>query len=70
MMSLRIKPQYKDTVIAFQDSGVALYKRSCLQLIDLALLAHSSKDPSILKFFEELPTVSELKKMKMQELEI
>lgn len=69
-MSLRIKQQYKDTVIAFQRSGVSLSKRTPLELIDLALLALSSKNPSILRYFEELPSERELKKMKMQQLEI
>lgn len=68
-MDIQIKRQYQNTVIAFQDSGVPLKQRTQLQLIDLALLAHSSGDRMIENFFEYLPSVSALNKMKMQLLE-
>lgn len=62
---LRIKEQYKNTVIAFQNSGVSLSKRTDVELIDLALLAHSSGDEMIKNYFEHLPSVPALNKMKM-----
>lgn len=68
---LRIKQEYRNTVIAFQDSGVALYKRPFIQLIDLAILAHRSKDETLIRLFETpMPSVVELKKMKMMQLEV
>jgi hypothetical protein len=69
-MPLKIKPQYKDTVIAFQDNGIALDKRTQKELIDLALLAHSSQDKMLMDFFELLPSVAELSRTKMQLLEV
>lgn len=68
--NIRIKQEYLNTVIAFKDSGVALYKRPLIHLIDLALLAHRSKDSSIIKLFEVLPSEYELKRMKMMQLEV
>lgn len=61
-----IKPTYQDTVIAFGNSGIVLSKRPHEDLIDLALMAHSSRDPTLLKLFENLPTVDQLKRLKME----
>jgi hypothetical protein len=66
---LTIYPIYDNTVIAFNNSGVVLKDRSQSDLIDLAIMARESGDRSLIKLFEALPELSELRNMKMQEIE-
>lgn len=64
-MKLTIKPQYGDTVIGFNNSGVVLKDRTQCDLIDLAIMAHQSQDPTLLKLFDALPALGELQRAKM-----
>lgn len=66
---LTIYPIYHNTVIAFNNSGVVLKDRSQSDLIDLAIMARESGDPTLLKLFETLPELPELRIMKMREIE-
>lgn len=61
-----IKTEFRNTVIGFNNSGIVLSKRSEEDLIDLAIMAHSSGNPSLLILFETLPSIDELKKAKME----
>ncbi len=61
-----IKQDYLNTVIGFNNSGVVLKERSQEDLVDLAIMAHKSQDPGLLKLFEVLPSLDALKKMKME----
>lgn len=60
---LSIKPEHKNAIIAFDKSGrVSLGNRTQESLRNLAILALESRDPSLLKLFQEpLPSLSELK---------
>jgi hypothetical protein len=66
---LSIYPAFNNTVIAFNNSGVVLKDRSYSDLIDLAIMALESGDKSLLKLFENLPELTELRTMKMREIE-
>lgn len=63
---ITIKAVYRDTVIAYNNSGVSLNRRSQEDLIDLGILAHSSGDPSLLVLFEKLPSLDQLKRAKLE----
>lgn len=69
MTEILIKPQYHDTVIAFNNSGVVLSKRSQQDLVDLGIMAHRSQNPTLLKLFENLPTLPELQQLKLWKIE-
>lgn len=69
MTEILIKPQYHDTVIAFNNSGVVLSKRSQQDLVDLAIMAHRSQNPNLLNLFENLPTLQELQHLKLSRIE-
>lgn len=62
---ITITPQHHNTVIAFNNSGVVLKDRSLADLIDLGIMAHQSKNPTILCVFEKLPDLATLLKMKL-----
>lgn len=65
-----IKKSHTNTVIAFNNSGIPLNRRSQSDLIDLAIMGRKSKNPLILNAFEEpLPSLDELIKMKMKSIE-
>ena len=67
---LKIKSSHKDTVIAFNNSGIPLGKRSQADLLDLAIMAQESGHKSLLDAFEDtLPTIEELRKKKMASIE-
>src|SRR5688500_11322082 len=61
-----IKPEFKKSRVAFGNSALPLGSRSQEELIDLALLAHSSQDTSLLRLFEKLPSAEVLKASKMK----
>lgn len=65
-MAVKIKKEYASTVIAFGNSGLPLGQRD--DLSDLAIIAHQSKDPSLLKLFETLPSLEDLQREKVQAL--
>lgn len=61
MAEVRIKEEFKKTIIAFGGGGkVALGERKDLD--KLAILAHESRDPTLLNLFESLPSLEELKR--------
>jgi hypothetical protein len=62
---VKIKNEYLRTVVAFGSNGFCLERRTYDELIDLAIMSYNNKSLQI--FFEmPLPTVEELKNMKMQ----
>jgi hypothetical protein len=63
---VKIRPEYNNTVIGFNNSGVVLKNRSEKDLVDLAIMARNSKDPSLLKLFESLPDLHTLKFQKLK----
>lgn len=66
---LEIKKSHKDTVIAFNNSGVPLGKRSQADLLDLAILGLESGHRIILDAFVKLPSLESLKKKKLESIE-
>lgn len=63
---LKIKSTHWNTVIAFNNSGVPVGKRSQADLIDLAIIGLQSGHKAVLDVFEEpLPSLQELKAQKM-----
>jgi len=63
---LKIKKEYESTVVGFGNSGLPLGKRD--DLIDLAIIAQRSQDPSLLCMFEDLPSLEQLQKQKIEPL--
>jgi hypothetical protein len=62
-MDIKIKKEFKKTVIGFNNSGLPLGERDDLDV--LAKIAQESQNPELLKLFEgELPSISKLKKVK------
>lgn len=66
---ISVNPSYFNTVIAFNNSGVVLKDRSQSDLIDLAIMAHESGNPNLIKLFNDLPELPVLKLMKMRIIE-
>lgn len=64
-VKILIRSEFSDTAIGFNNSGVVLKNRSYADLIDLGIMTHRSGDPGLLKLFEVLPTLEDLKKIKM-----
>lgn len=58
MSEIKLKPEYKDTVFGFNNSGKPLGERDDLHL--LIKVAKEHKVKSILDMFEEIPTDEEL----------
>lgn len=69
LSNLSIKPDFRNTVIAFNNSGVVLKDRSDDDLIDLAIMARRSGDQSLIVLFESLPPLNELQEMKLKAIE-
>lgn len=63
---LKLKKQFESTVIAFGNSGLPLGQRD--DLLDLAIIAQQSQDPTLLQLFESLPSLGELQKQRIQPL--
>lgn len=61
---VKIKKKYETTVIAFGSSGLPLGKRDDLDA--LAIIAHESNDQKLKDLFEELPSLADLKKAKVE----
>lgn len=67
---IKIKRSHENTVIAYNNSGVPLNRRSQDDLLDLAIIGRKSKDQLILNVFEEpLPQLDGLIKLKMKGVE-
>jgi hypothetical protein len=64
-----VKPEFHNTVIAYNNSGVVLKNRSYPDLIDLAIMARKSGNPNLIILFETLPTLAALQLMKMRIIE-
>jgi len=64
MVQATIKEEFKNKRLAFGKSANPLYKRSGIEINELAIIAHESKDKSLLQLFETFPTLAELKKTK------
>ena|SRR5688572_17787356 len=56
----KIKDKYLNKRVVFGKTATPLYKRDDID--DLAIMAHESKSPSLIKLFEVLPELSVLKK--------
>lgn len=65
-MAVTIKKEYESTVVGFGNSGLPLGKRDDLN--DLAIIAHQSQDPSLLRLFETLPSLEDLQREKVKAL--
>jgi hypothetical protein len=59
-----IKEEYVNKKIAFNKHASPIGYRQDID--DLAIMAHESNDPSLLKLFKTLPALSELKKAKTE----
>ena len=59
-----IKRNYKSAVICFGNSGLPLGQRDDID--DLAIMAHESNNPNLLKLFQELPSLEALKKARVE----
>lgn len=57
-----IKKEFLNDRVAFGTSADPLYKRDDID--QLAIIAHESQNPNLLKLFEVLPPLAELKKSK------
>ncbi|WPV66278.1 hypothetical protein [Chitinophaga sp. LS1] len=66
MPSIKLKKQSESVVVAFGTSGLPLSQRD--DLLDLAIIAQQSQDPTLLSHFEELPPLDQLLKEKVQPL--
>lgn len=64
MAKATIKKEFKDTVVAFGSSGKPLGERKDLN--DLAILAHQSGNKNLLQFFDELPSLEDLQKARVE----
>ena len=65
-MEVKIKSEFLETVIGFNDSALPLGQRDDLHI--LAEMAQNSQNPSLLKLFEELPTPKEIEENKVEKL--
>lgn len=66
-LKIAIKPEYHRKRVGFNGKGtVPLGMRSPSDLRDLAIIAHESKDPSLLRLFSDLPPIADLKKAKTE----
>lgn len=63
---LKIKEQYKDKVVGFNNSTTPLGYRHDLD--KLAEIAIQSNDPSLLELFEEIPSLEKLYEEKGKKL--
>jgi hypothetical protein len=57
-----IKPEYQNKKIAFNKHASPIGFRPDID--DLAIMAHESQDPSLIRLFKKLPPLSQLKKQK------
>ncbi|MFB6453713.1 hypothetical protein ACE38W_00455 [Chitinophaga sp. Hz27] len=61
---VKINKQFKATVIAYGNSGLPLGQREDLD--DLAIIALRSQDPTLLRLFDNLPSLEVLLKQKTE----
>ena len=65
-MGVKIKSEFLETVIGFNNSALTLGQRDDLDL--LAEMAQNSQNKSLLNLFEELPNAQELEENKVEKL--
>ena len=63
---LKIKEQYKNKVVGFNNSATSLGERDDIDI--LAEIALSSNDLSLIELFEQIPTLEELRNKKGEKL--
>lgn len=63
---LKIKEQYKNKVVGFNNSATPLGERDDIDI--LAEIALSSNDLSLIELFEKIPTLEELRNKKGEKL--
>lgn len=63
-MNIKIKEGKGGTIISFGKGSGPIEKRSNDDLIELAIMAHESQDPTILDLFDDLPKLNALKQYK------
>lgn len=69
MIVIKIKPEYKNMVVGFNNSGVPLGYRN--DLLEFALLARSSNDTYLLGMIDgEVPSLEDLKTEKAKQLQL
>lgn len=65
-MEATIKNEFLNKRVGFGKSAAPLHKRSTNEINELALIAQQSNDPTLLRLFEILPSLAELKKKKTE----
>ena len=65
-MGVKIKSEFLETIIGFNNSALPLGQRDDLHL--LAEMAQNSQNKSLLNLFEELPNTQELEENKVEKL--
>ncbi|MCL1690835.1 hypothetical protein [Elizabethkingia anophelis] len=65
-MGVKIKTEFLNTVIGFNNSALPLGERNDLHI--LAKMAQESNDTSLLNLFEELPNQEEIQAEKVEKL--
>lgn len=65
MATAKIKEEYRTAVVAFGTSGLPLGQRDDID--KLAIIALESSDPTLLKMFEYLPPLEQLKMGKVED---
>ncbi|TWP28424.1 hypothetical protein ETU09_05735 [Apibacter muscae] len=66
-MNIKIKEEYISTIIGYNGSALPLGKRNNEELIILAEIAHNSNSEMLKNFFEEFPSIEEIKEFKAQD---
>lgn len=65
-MNLLIKEEFKQTVVAFGNSGLPLGMLTADKVLDLAIIARESNSPSMIRYFKEpLPSLEDLRKARV-----
>lgn len=65
-MNIKIKDKYISTAVGYDGSALSLGKRDINSLVVLAEIAHKSNSHTIKNYFEELPSLEEIKDYKEQ----
>lgn len=66
---IQIKPEFQKAVVAFGGNGLCLDKRSQVELLELAIIAAGSNDPTLTRLFVSLPSLQELQLIKLRGIE-
>lgn len=63
-MNIKIKDKYKSTAIGYNGSALPLGMRDINSLVALAEIAHNSNSQILINYFEEMPSLEEIKEYK------